>query len=382
MPDSQIRQRVLPQRILMTADAVGGIWTYALDLAEQFSRLGMATMVATMGPAPTDAQRSQAAAVRSLELVESSFPLEWMPNVSETALAEAGIWLKGLESYFQPDVIHLNGYAHATCRWNALAVVVAHSCVSSWWLGVHAELPPAEWKGYCDRVLAGLEAADAVVAPSRCMLESVRTIYSPRLKRSEVIHNFTNLKIPSAEKQPVILAAGRLWDRAKNLTLLDRLAPATKWPIEVAGEADGPDGSVFRPEHVQLLGRVSRQEMAQRLGEAAMFVHPAKYEPFGLSVLEAARAACVLVLADIPSLRELWDGCALFVPPDDVDCWKSCIDLATRSARLRQEYSIRALLRSHEFGANSTAQSYLELYASLADVNEGRGLRRRSSVAQ
>ena len=79
MPNSQIHQGVLPQRILMTADAVGGIWTYALDLAEQFSLGGSATLVATMGPAPTQAQRSQAAAVRNLELAEGSFPLEWMP---------------------------------------------------------------------------------------------------------------------------------------------------------------------------------------------------------------------------------------------------------------------------------------------------------------
>jgi len=100
MPNSQIHQGVLPQRILMTADAVGGIWTYALDLAEQFSLGGSATLVATMGPAPTQAQRSQAAAVRNLELAEGSFPLEWMPNVSEAALAEAGAWLKRLESRF------------------------------------------------------------------------------------------------------------------------------------------------------------------------------------------------------------------------------------------------------------------------------------------
>ncbi len=31
---------------------------------------------------------------------------------------------------------------------------------------------------------------------------------------------------------------------------------------------------------------------------------PARYEPFGLSVLEAALSGCALVLGDIPSLRE------------------------------------------------------------------------------
>ena len=382
MPNSQIHQGVLPQRILMTADAVGGIWTYALDLAEQFSLGGSATLVATMGPAPTQAQRSQAAAVRNLELAEGSFPLEWMPNVSEAALAEAGAWLKRLESHFRPEVIHLNGYTHATSRWNAPVVVVAHSCVSSWWLGVHGELPPAGWKGYRDRVMAGLEAADAVVAPSASIIKTMRAIYSPRLKRSAVIHNFTNLEIPFAEKQPVVLAAGRLWDRAKNLAVLDRISPIAGWQIQVAGDADGPDGSVYRSEHIQVLGRLSREQMAQRLAAAAIFVHPAKYEPFGLSILEAARAGCVLVLADIPSLRELWDGCALFAPPDDVACLANCIDLVARSPRLRSEYSIKALRRSHEFDANASTQSYFELYASLAEAHQAYRGERCFSVQQ
>jgi len=366
----------------MTADAVGGIWTYALELAEQFSRFDIATLVATMGPAPTQAQRSQAAAVRNLELAEGSFPLEWMPSVSETALTESRAWLKRLESRFRPDVVHLNGYAHAASQWDAPVVVVAHSCVCSWWLAVHGELPPAEWKGYCDRVVAGLEAADSVVAPSASILKTMRAIYSPRLKRSAVIHNFTNLEIPFAEKQPVILAGGRLWDRGKNLAVLDRIAPVNRWHIQVAGDANGPDGSVYRPEHIQVLGRLTDEQMAQRLAEAAIFVHPAKYEPFGLSVLEAARAGCVLVLADIPSLRELWDGCALFAPPDDVACWRNCIDLVARSPRLRREYSIRALRRSDEFDADASTRSYFELYASLAEAREASRGERCFSVQQ
>ena len=39
----------------------------------------------------------------------------------------------------------------------------------------------------------------------------------------------------------------------------------------------------------------------------------ARYEPFGLAVLEAAQAGMRLVLSDIPSFRELWDGAATFV---------------------------------------------------------------------
>ena len=182
-------------------------------------------------------------------------------NVSEAALAEAGAWLKRLESHFRPEVIHLNGYTHATSPWNAPVVVVAHSCVSSWWLGVHGECPG--WvKGYRDRVMAELKPP---MQSSRLLLPYSKRCgrFTRRLKRSAVIHNFTNLEIPFAEKQPVVLAAGRLWDRAKNLAVLDRISPIAGWQIQVAGDADGPDGSVYRSEHIQVLGRLSREQMAQ-----------------------------------------------------------------------------------------------------------------------
>ena len=43
-------------RILMTADAAGGVWTYALTLARELSSRGHSVHLATMGPPPTPGQ--------------------------------------------------------------------------------------------------------------------------------------------------------------------------------------------------------------------------------------------------------------------------------------------------------------------------------------
>ena len=50
-------------RVLMTADCVGGVWTYALDLAESLGDFGVEVLLATMGQRPSHAQAGQAACI-------------------------------------------------------------------------------------------------------------------------------------------------------------------------------------------------------------------------------------------------------------------------------------------------------------------------------
>ena len=47
-----------PRRVLMTADAVGGVWTYALDLAQGLNEADIAVRLAVLGPAPSPDQES------------------------------------------------------------------------------------------------------------------------------------------------------------------------------------------------------------------------------------------------------------------------------------------------------------------------------------
>jgi hypothetical protein len=44
-------------KVLMTADAVGGVWTYALELSGALARHDIEVVLATMGPLPDTALR-------------------------------------------------------------------------------------------------------------------------------------------------------------------------------------------------------------------------------------------------------------------------------------------------------------------------------------
>lgn len=359
-------------RILMTADAVGGVWQYSLDLARGLARHGTEILLATMGPRPSSAQREEAGQVPRLMLVESDYALEWMQDPWQE-VERSKAWLCALAEKHQADLIHLNGYTHAVAGWGRPAVTVAHSCVASWWRAVHGKPTGPEWNEYRARVEAGLAAANAVVAPTRHMARCLQEEY--QFQGAQVIHNFSRAaRNEQGRKKPVCLAAGRLWDEAKNLRILHRAAETIDWPIEVAGPQINPQTGAAVETQLEILGSLSHAGLLQRMRDAAIFVHPALYEPFGLAVLEAARSRCCLVLSDIPPLRELWNDAAVFVDPRDPEAWASELRRLTESESLREDFGRRALDRSARYTAFESITAYQELYSALRGLNKQGGV--------
>jgi glycosyltransferase involved in cell wall biosynthesis len=120
-------------------------------------------------------------------------------------------------------------------------------------------------------------------------------------------------------------------------------------PVKAAGPLVGPNGEHARFDHLATPGRLDDTALAGCLAARPVFVSPALYEPFGLAVLEAAMAGCALVLSDIPTFRELWDGAATFVAPDDHAGFAHAIEGLIGDTRLRltQGETARAIARSY-----------------------------------
>lgn len=354
-------------RVLMTADTMGGVWTYAMQLARGLQKCDVEVVLATMGALPTEEQKGEAIACGNVSLCSSRYALEWMEN-PWADVDRASLWLLELESRLQPDVVHLNGYAHAALPWRAPKLVVCHSCVLSWWQavkGCHA--PLAQWGTYSWRVNAGLHSADFVVAPTRAMLGSINALYGNLSCPTAVIANAVDPAPFAAEsKQPFIFSAGRLWDAGKNVHALLEAAGELAWPVYLAGDSSeiaGVDRGLSG--NVEFLGQLSRSRVAGLLRAAGIYCLPARYEPFGLSVLEAAHAQCALVLGDIPSLRENWQGAAFFVAPKDVNELSGILDELIANPSLRQEYAQLAHARAQQFVPMKFAENYLTVYQAM-----------------
>lgn len=356
-----------PSKLFMTADAVGGVWTYALGLAAGLAGLGVRTELAVIGPAPSQAQIAQAWTVPGLTLLRTGLPLEWATE-DRRAVEAAGALLADMAADLGADMVQVNGAAlAATGAFRQPLVVAAHSCVATWWTAVKDGELPADFRWRIDLTARAYARADAVVAPSAAFADATRAAYRLR-RRPHVVWNgrLPALAPRSAERvETLVLTAGRLWDEGKGVDVLDRAAASVQAPVVAAGPLDAPHGGRSRFEHLSLPGSLPSDRLAQLLSRRPVFVSPSRYEPFGLSVLEAAQAGCPLVLSDVPTFRELWDGAALFTPVGDADALAAALNGLLTDEAERERLSRAAQGRARRYTVAAMAEAQFALFREL-----------------
>jgi glycosyltransferase involved in cell wall biosynthesis len=355
--------RLSNKTILMTTDTVGGVWTYAAGLASALQESGANVCLVTMGPRLRADQREMLPG-SAVHVIESDLALEWQ-DPEGNDIPRAREFLGDVGRRIKPDLVHLNSFREATFEWPAPVIVVAHSCVNSWGLACNdnACLSEPRWRSYSKLVADGLDHADAWVSPTQAFGETIHHLYRPRTEGVVIRNGVVTGSNAAQPKICLILAAGRMWDAAKNLAVLTEAAKELDWPVFVAGTAAKSAGKLARG--IEFLGELSHAELGERMQRAAIFVSPAQYEPFGLSVLEAAAAGCALVLSDIPTFRELWDDAALFVAPNDVGGLRATLVQLCDDPGKRSRLQRAALARARRYSMRSMTDAYVRLYRSL-----------------
>lgn len=355
----------------MTADTVGGVWTYALELARALEPSNVQVVLASMGDRLSPQQHRALQSLENVTAYESSYKLEWMDEPWGD-VEDAARWLLEIKRIEDPDLIHLNNYVHGALPWQKPVLVVGHSCVYSWFEFVEDRTPPLWWERYRREVSRGLQGADLVTAPTRSMLAALSRHYGP-FRAADVVYNGRRPEdyLP-ASPEPFVLSAGRLWDEAKNTSILNEVAPSLEWPIYAVGSTEAPGGQEVRFESLRTPGSVPPEELAVLMSRASIYVLPAYYEPFGLTVLEAALAGCALVVGDIPSLREVWEDAAIYVPPDEPAAIRRQLERLTENDHLRQRRAYLARKRALRYTSRQMASGYLDIYRRLLEAQVSR----------
>jgi glycosyltransferase involved in cell wall biosynthesis len=357
-----------PVRLLLVTDAIGGVWVYSLELANALRPFGVDAVLLVVGPSPTADQLEEAAEFR---LIDSGLPLEWL-DTSPCEVRRAAQAIAAFADREGADIVQVSSAALlADVAFAQPTVAAQHSCVASWWAATKGTRLPPELAWRRELVEAGLRRASCVVAPSTAFAaETSRQYDLPVLTVHNGRRTAANAHIPQGD---FVFTASRLWDEGKNVATLDRAAADLDVPFQAAGAAIGPNGAKVDLSYVQLLGEISPARLRGLLAARPVYASAAVYEPFGLSVLEAAQAGCALVLSDIPTHREIWGDAATFVPPREPGAFATAIRSIMINPDERHRFGNLACSRAQLYTPERMASGMADIYARLAAPAEMAG---------
>lgn len=362
-------------RILMTTDTVGGVWTFTQQLTQELLRVGHSVALVSVGRLPSPAQLGWCRSLRSLykrefRFMTSSAPLEWMPQ-NDAAYSSAAPLLISLAAKFSPDILLTSQFCYGALPLDIPKVVVAHSDVLSWGQACRAGmLPKTPWLlTYINLVSKGIEAASAVVAPTHWMLAALAANFTLSDCSVVIPNGFDASASANTEpRQHQAVSAGRFWDEAKNLNILQGIA--SELPIVVAGSISSTHDT-DHSRRLRFIGELSQNDVLALYRRSSIYICTSIYEPFGLAPLEAALCGCAILANDIPSLREVWkDGAIFFRGPGELE--QKILSLRERDAlRNAQQQSFA---RASIYTSTRMTESYLNLFGRLlkSDLTECR----------
>ncbi|GAC1607874.1 MAG: MSMEG_0565 family glycosyltransferase [Mycobacteriales bacterium] len=172
-----------------------------------------------------------------------------------------------------------------------------------------------------------------------------------------------------------VLAVGGIEPRKGSLDLIEAMALLRRGRPDVELVVAGgetlfdyrPYREAFDARALQLavqpiiLGAVPDDDLPSLVASAAVFAFPSTKEGFGLAAMEALAARRPLIVRDLPVLREVFDGAAVFASdvPSLAEALRQALDAPDEQRAGRGE----ALARRHTW--DLVAQAHEQFYAML-----------------
>jgi phosphatidylinositol alpha-mannosyltransferase len=344
----------------------GGVQGQVLGLARALRELGVSAKVLGPcdGPPPEPGVISVGSSV-SLAANGSVAPLAADPKAIRRTLE--------VLSAEQPDVLHLH---EPLVPGPALTALLAGTVPAVGTFHASGRVPAYVWLRPGVRAVARRIGLRTAVSPeARSLAERWLGGACHVLPNGVEVERFAKADPWPAPETPggsgrAILFVGRHEPRKGLEVLLKAFAGLdTDAALWVAGE--GPETAALaasKPGNVEWLGRISDQELAERMRTAAVFCAPSLHgESFGVVLLEAMAAGTPVVASDISGYRDVarHEREAVLVPPGDpaalADGLRRVLDDPLLAGRLVEAGTARAA----GFSMERLAARYVELYEAL-----------------
>lgn len=355
--------------ILMTTDTIGGVWTYTMGLCRALKKYPLKIHLIGLGKLPTQNQENELKNLENVKFYPTDYKLEWMENAHHD-IEKTRLKIIEIANDTSPHLFHFNNFICDIGYESTPKITVFHSCVQTWWKAVKSESAPVGWNLYKNHVEKALNQSNVVVFPAGAMREDARELYGINSSTAVISNARTHYPITRLRKKNMIFCSGRVWDEAKNMSAIFKIASNLPWPVYVAGDEKPKHESQKSDfENVRFLGKLTPHEMEQWHYSSKIYINPALYEPFGLAVLEAAHAGCALLLSDIKSLKELWQNEALFFDPNNEEDILNKVLTLIKNKELRNELREKSQNHARRFNSSKMGKCYYQLYRHLMKIN-------------
>lgn len=155
------------------------------------------------------------------------------------------------------------------------------------------------------------------------------------------------------------------------------LAGEHKWDFAVLAERISALGLSQR---VLCPGQIADEDLPAMYQGAVAFVHPSRYEGFGLQLVEAMASGLPVLASQTTSLPEVLDGSGLFFDPENPDSISRQMELISRDPVLRATMVEKSRRRASFFSWHKAAEQTLRVYLELLGRSDNI-LRNRNQVA-
>jgi glycosyltransferase involved in cell wall biosynthesis len=286
-------------------------------------------------------------------------PLPAIPLFGRHLLWPAALRRLGADAYFGPaGSLPLGGTGMPS-------VITAHDLA----IYRHPEwFPGGQWLSVKVVVPRSLRRATAVIAVSNSTARDLEALFCLGSERVTVVHEGVAPGFQPLHPSEVgahrarlglpdrfVLFVGTIEPRKNLTTLVDawermrdrpELVIAGGWGWrheEIRARLESAAGSV------RVLGHMDPGELRALYGLATVLAHPAWYEGFGLTPLEAMACGTPVIASNAASLPEVVGDAAVVVDPADVEGWTEALDRVCRDEGLRAQLRKTGLSRAAEF---------------------------------
>jgi glycosyltransferase involved in cell wall biosynthesis len=212
--------------------------------------------------------------------------------------------------------------------------------------------------------------SEALVAVSEATARDVVELLGADRSRVVVAHHGPGQALPRVEREPEprhFLYLGDAESRKDVLPLVTAFASGD-WalPLVLAGGSS----RLAHGEHVHAEPDPSPERLAELLAGAAALVHPASYEGFGLTLVEAMAAGVPVVARRTPSSEEVCGDAALLF---DGLSFKEPLERIADDPELRERLSAAGRERAARFSWENSARRHRAAYTLASETRARAG---------